>query len=272
MFDGASWTEWQDILVGANTATSSAIVLDDLVSNNYNQGIRINRSRGVWSGIVLGGKKGSTQNVDAVGYSATLTQEEGNGTWWLSQIPNGDFEIVQSAVDYPDFAGVALYAKRSGEVYVGRSKYPENVVGARLYGADLGVAPDSATAAARNEVCFVPSAKSFTLERSGNKVFLNGYLGVQSQYGGTPSTGSFLTGLKIPHEMLPLAGVKQYVMINATFDGTGSGAVRSRAVSCYLVCPASRVSGQTTPVYIRCEAITPGAYQEMFFDSAWFVD
>jgi hypothetical protein len=100
---------------------------------SYNEGIRIMRftsdgadsSGTVWSGILLGAKRGDFASaVDPAGYDAATPSPTGllgNATWWLASNPNGDFIVSQSAPSQYSSSINGLYIKRTGEMYYGNN-------------------------------------------------------------------------------------------------------------------------------------------------------
>jgi hypothetical protein len=79
------------------------IIIENSATNNYNEGLRINRSNNIHSGILIGGKQGSTGGIDPVGYDETTpnpTTTLGNASWWINVgPPKGDFEISQRSAN-----------------------------------------------------------------------------------------------------------------------------------------------------------------------------
>jgi hypothetical protein len=258
---------WQRVLIDKRSATSSAIVLDDLPSNNYNQGIRINRGSALWSGILLGGKKGTTENVDPVGVDSVnaLTATTGNSTWWIAADPGGNLELTMIADTNGGEYGLIL--KRNKSAFLFDSAYPLNrpVI---LNAANLGI---PATDAAAN-MFFIPngtSVNTLILTRINNHVTLNGYLSVKGAFTGNVNN---TFGLSIPNGWLPKSDVKAHIMFTPALNRVVAGSIDVQACTAYLPCPSPAASPTaTTSVMFRCPTITAGYFSEVFFDTSWDV-
>jgi hypothetical protein len=265
---GPTWTYWAELLINDSQYNDrSALLVEPKTNGNYNQGIRINRSSGVYSGLVLGGKAGTFAGVDPAGYDATTpnpTATLGNATWDVRVGTKGDFTIGQTHFSSPpaNSRSSLIYGKRSGEAYVGGNKYPINIP-LVLNSDQLGLST-TGTILSRSS-----DTKTLQLRRIGNIVVLNGYLGINASFTGS-ATSDLTTELAIPNEHLPLASSKTYTMMVAGFDHVGSNIVKSKGVVFYLPNPSSKTG--STKFILRCGSVAAGEYNECFFDSTWILD
>jgi hypothetical protein len=257
---------------------ATALIIDSLAFNYYNEGARINAAAGnKFAGIVLGGKPGTVQMVDEPGYGANQNDfETRRATWFAASASNGDFVISQDSNALPDNSLKGLLLKRTGEAYLQggqRIVTPQFVSSSKilLTAPSLGVPANGAATA--EKPLFYMSERTLTLvvDKVNRICSLNGYLSIWAQFTG----GWDMPLIIIPNSVLPAASVKMYVMGVASIHFTASVTAQIKppaAVSFYLGCPVNPANGGTTPFNIRFSqpgAISAGYYNEVFFDTTW---
>jgi hypothetical protein len=252
-----------------SSTTSSPIIINP-PSNTYNQGIRINRGKNnnnanisTWSGIIVGGKENTTENVDNEGYTSdppiNTTLTTGNGTWWIASDPLGDFGISMKA----DFRYKGLFIKRDNSAYLG-SSYSINKPTV-LKASELGI---PATFNENGIFGCGTSPGILTLTRLGNVVCLVGYLIINSTFVGNVNKQCELT---IPFIHLPTKTQQIYVMMTGNLNKY-SMPVQIQPVNFYLPCPTTRATTGGESFWFRCPTITAGTYNECFINASWTVD
>jgi hypothetical protein len=259
-------------------STAPALLIDSLVYNYYNEGMRINAAAGNrYAGIVLGGKPGSINMVDEPGYGADQASfETRRAAWFIASANNGDFIIAQDSNALPNGDLKGLLIRRNGEAYLQggqRIVTPQFTAGARLIlsALSLGIPANTAAGAAAPLWYSAPTQFTLIVDQVNRICYLNGYLSIFSGFTG----GWEMPLITIPNSVLPNKADKMYVMGTGTLHKTTSDITQVHApipISYFIGCPANPADGGTSAFNVRF--YPPGAYaagyfNECFIDCSW---
>jgi hypothetical protein len=270
----------------SNAKGATAIIIENLDSDSYSQGIRLNTGGGAdrWSGIVIGGRTGSKIGVDDAGYAANQSDPlTRNGTWFIDSNPNGDLSITRVAVESKAQVW-GLYLTRDGEAYLGNGvaeRIPTASVNLaqRIYITtdNLGIPTTALATPAANPFVTTVGSKSCCLQVDPitRICILQGYIPVNANFTGgwNITTGSFA----IPVIYLPKSTMCSYIMgcgvlhRNAVSDLGGVKAYTRISFDMYMDTPTVSQTG-TKLFNLRISQageLPAGAFTEMFINMSW---
>jgi hypothetical protein len=257
-----------------NSTGKSAIIVEPTAVGSYNEGIRLNWATN-WSGIIIGGRPGTTGGVDAEGYAADQSDPATRcATWWIASNPGGDL-VLQQVATSTESLPKGLYVKRTGEVYAGAGTVSERLLTAsQIQGAivtlnatQLGV-PTSNQSTANTNPFWISNAQALTLQVNTitRTAVLNGYTSFGSNFTG----GYDVSMITIPAAYVPTSGTKGYVMFQVMLDHPTSGHWDiPQAVTGYFSTGATQVARTILWRFSPAGAIPAGKFAEAFFSTTW---
>jgi hypothetical protein len=253
--------------------TTSPIIVQNSNPANYNQGIRINVSAvDRWAGLIIGGRPGSLEKADPVGYAADQTDPATrNGTWWVSSNPAGDLEITQIATSLPS-TSKGIYVKRTGEVFFsdGARAITDKLLTSSivtLNATQLGLtSADQSTASTYAFRIDVPANFNLKVNTLTRTAVLSGWIVVGKNF--TGCWGTF-QGLYIPSSYLPLD--QNYLMMAPVLDNSSTAAPGDKSI---WPCDAwLELSNKPYPTNVsfnwRIPTFPAGKYAECFINMSW---
>ncbi|KAA6368688.1 MAG: hypothetical protein EZS28_035785 [Streblomastix strix] len=245
-----------------DSVNKSFVIQRNSGTNNYNEGLRINRSHEAWACLVIGGMKDSIDNIDTVGYGVLpVTQTTGYSTWAIGTNLSGDLYIGMTSGGYG-----GLEFKRDGNInYISPSGTKYNVLREVVILGNLDLGISTYDQSGQNYAPFYMGSnhsRALTLQIQGRQAILSGYLILGAYYThigiDACSTGTF----SIPNKYLPKVSNKENVIISIALNRSGSTSQKVDAADGWFNCPSSD-SGSTALNYRQSTDWAAGYHNEI---------